>query len=162
MAIERDHRVLVLAPVGRDGPASVELLRHSHLDAYHCVSLSELVEEMAAGVGAVFVAEEGLFGRDTRPLARWIENQPPWSDLPFILLTSHHEQPSVVAWRQSIVELLRNVSLLERPIQPMTLASAVFSAIRARPARPRRSRRTGSASSWRSTSASRRGSRGGT
>jgi len=132
MAIDRDHRVLVLAPVGRDGSASVELLRHSHLDAYHCASLAELIREMAAGVGAVFLAEEGLFGRDTRPLARWIESQPPWSDLPFIILTSHREDPKVVAWREGIVSLLRNVSLLERPVQPMTLTSAVQSAMRAR------------------------------
>jgi len=132
MANDRDHRILVLAPVGRDGPASAELLQHSNLDAYHCTSLSELVGEMAAGVGTVFVAEEGLFGRDTRPLAGWIESQPPWSDLPFIILTSHREEPKVVAWREGIITLLRNVSLLERPVQPMTLTSAVQSAMRAR------------------------------
>jgi len=132
MANDRDQRILVLAPVGRDGPASAELLQHSNLDAYHCTSLSELVGEMAAGVGAVFVAEEGLFGRDTQPLAGWIESQPPWSDLPFIILTSHREEPKVVAWREGIITLLRNVSLLERPVQPMTLTSAVQSAMRAR------------------------------
>ncbi len=95
-------------------------------------SLPDLVAEMTAGVGAVFLAEEGLFGKDTAPLAQWIETQPPWSDLPFVVLTSHREQPAVVAWRRSIVELLRNVSLLERPVQPITLTSAIQSAMRAR------------------------------
>ncbi len=51
---------------------------------------------------------------------------------PFVVLTSHREQPAVIAWRRSIVELLRNVSLLERPVQPITLTSAVQSAMRAR------------------------------
>jgi len=132
MSAELDCRVLVFAPIGRDGPASAELFRSSNLEAINCRSLPELIGEMTAGVGAVFLAEEGLFGRDTTPLARWIETQPPWSDLPFVVLTSHREQPSVLAWRRSMVELLRNVSLLERPVQPITLTSAIQSAMRAR------------------------------
>jgi signal transduction histidine kinase/ActR/RegA family two-component response regulator len=132
MSIERDHHVLVFAPIGRDGPAAAELFRSSGLAAINCRNLSELVSEMTAGVGAVFVAEEGLFGQDTAPLGQWIADQPPWSDLPFVILTSHREQPAVVAWRRSIVALLRNVSLLERPVQPMTLTSAIQSAMRAR------------------------------
>ncbi|RXH19255.1 response regulator [Bradyrhizobium guangzhouense] len=132
MSIERDHHVLVFAPIGRDGPAAAELFRSSGLEAINCRNLSELVSEMTAGVGAVFVAEEGLFGQDTAPLGQWIANQPPWSDLPFVILTSHREQPAVVAWRRNIVALLRNVSLLERPVQPMTLTSAIQSAMRAR------------------------------
>ncbi|MGC2083519.1 MAG: response regulator [Bradyrhizobium sp.] len=132
MSAELDYRVLVFAPIGRDGPASAELFRSSNLEAINCRSLPELIGEMTAGVGAVFLAEEGLFGRDTTPLARWIETQPPWSDLPFVVLTSHREQPSVLAWRRSMVELLRNVSLLERPVQPITLTSAIQSAMRAR------------------------------
>ncbi|MCA1499978.1 MULTISPECIES: ATP-binding protein [unclassified Bradyrhizobium] len=132
MSAQRDHRVLVFAPVGRDGPASAELLRNANLEAISCRDLAELVTEMAAGVGTVFLAEEGLFGKDTAALAQWIAGQPPWSDLPFVVLTSHREQPSVIAWRRSIVELLRNVSLLERPVQPITLTSTIQSALRAR------------------------------
>ncbi|WP_027584074.1 ATP-binding protein [Bradyrhizobium sp. Ai1a-2] len=132
MSADRDHHVLIFAPIGRDGPASAELFRSSNLEAINCRSLPELVSEMTAGVGAVFLAEEGLFGSDTAPLAQWIESQPPWSDLPFVILTSHRKQPPVVAWRRSIVELLRNVSLLERPVQPITLTSAIQSAMRAR------------------------------
>ncbi|MCA1472084.1 response regulator [Bradyrhizobium sp. IC3195] len=132
MSAQRDHRVLVFAPVGRDGPASAELLRNANLEAVNCRDLAELVTEMTAGVGTVFLAEEGLFGKDTAALAQWIAGQPPWSDLPFVVLTSHRERPAVVAWRRSIVELLRNVSLLERPVQPITLTSAIQSAMRAR------------------------------
>ncbi|MFB6461696.1 ATP-binding protein [Bradyrhizobium tunisiense] len=132
MNAARDSRVLIFAPIGRDGPASAELFRNSHLEAVNCRSLPELVSAMNEGVGAVFLAEEGLFGKDTAPLAQWIAAQPPWSDLPFVVLTSHREQPAVVAWRRSIVELLRNVSLLERPVQPITLTSTVQSAMRAR------------------------------
>jgi signal transduction histidine kinase/ActR/RegA family two-component response regulator len=132
MSADRDQLILIFAPIGRDGQASAELFRSAKLKAMNCRNLPELVSEMNAGVGAVFLAEEGLFGQDTAPLAQWIESQPPWSDLPFVILTSHREQPAVVAWRRGIVALLRNVSLLERPVQPITLTSAIQSAMRAR------------------------------
>ncbi|MEH2487909.1 response regulator [Bradyrhizobium sp. AZCC 2230] len=132
MSADRDQQVLVFAPIGRDGPASAELFRSANLPAINCRSLNDLVSEMTAGAGVVFLAEEGLFGQDTASLEQWIASQPPWSDLPFVVLTSHREQPAVVAWRRGIVALLRNVSLLERPVQPMTLTSAIQSAMRAR------------------------------
>jgi len=132
MDIERHQRVLVFAPIGRDGPASAELLRSAKLRTRVCSDLADLVREMSAGVGAVFLAEEGLFAKDTTPLTQWIERQPAWSDLPFIVLTSHQEQHAVVAWRRHLVSVLRNVSLLERPVHPITLTSAVQSAMRAR------------------------------
>lgn len=132
MGVERDHRVLIFAPIGRDAAASAELLRSSRLTAIICADVEELVREMDAGAGVVFLAEEGLFSKDTSPVSQWVERQPAWSDLPFIVLTSHQEQPAVVAWRRDLVNALRNVSLLERPIQPITLTSAVQSALRAR------------------------------
>lgn len=132
MGVDLDHRVLIFAPIGRDATASAELLRNSRLTTITCADVEELIEQMEAGVGVVFLAEEGLFAKDTSPLSRWVERQPTWSDLPFIVLTSHQEQRAVVAWRRNLVSALRNVSLLERPIQPITLTSAVQSALRAR------------------------------
>ncbi|MFX8554472.1 hypothetical protein ABTM01_20370, partial [Acinetobacter baumannii] len=35
-------------------------------------------------------------------------------------------------WRRNVIEMLRNVSLLERPVQPITLTSTIQSAMRAR------------------------------
>lgn len=125
-------RVLVHAPIGRDGPASADLLRQARLDVTVCASLSDLCREIEAGVGAVFLAEEGLFGKDIAQLRRWIDSQPAWSDLPVVILTSHQEQLAVRTWRRTIVEALGNVSLLERPVQPITLTSALHSALRAR------------------------------
>lgn len=82
MSAERANRVLIFAPIGRDGPASAELFRGANLKAVNCRGLPELVTEMTAGVGAVFLAEEGLFGKDTAPLAQWIASQPPWTSSP--------------------------------------------------------------------------------
>jgi signal transduction histidine kinase/CheY-like chemotaxis protein len=132
MATERDHRVLVFAPIGRDAPAVARLLSGAGIEAAICRDLKALVEEIALGTGAVFLAEEGLFGKDIAPLAGWCKSQPAWSDLPFIVLTSHQDQPAVAEWRRNLLGTLSNVSLLERPIQPITLASAVRTALRAR------------------------------
>ncbi|CJL25857.1 sensor histidine kinase [Streptococcus pneumoniae] len=81
---------------------------------------------------AVFIAEEGLFGHDLAGLAAWVDQQPAWSDFPFVVLTSKHQQPAVAAWRQRMVAALRNVSLLERPVQSITLTSAMKAALRGR------------------------------
>jgi signal transduction histidine kinase/ActR/RegA family two-component response regulator len=125
-------RVLILAPVGRDGPASAELLAKAGLRSLVCATFPGLIEALHLGAAALFVAEEALFGRDLEPLQAWLAAQPPWSDLPVIILTSHRQDPRVAAWRQKLVALLGNVSMLERPVHPITLSSTLQAAVRAR------------------------------
>jgi signal transduction histidine kinase/ActR/RegA family two-component response regulator len=127
-----EGRVLVHAPIGRDGPACVELLRRSGLDAKVCASVTQLLAEADAGVLVVCVTEEGLFGKNLAEVAAWVANQPAWSDLPFVVLTSRVEQPAVAAWREKMVTALGNVSLLERPVQSLALSTMVRTAARAR------------------------------
>ena len=125
-------RVLVFAPIGRDAPATADLLRRSGIGADVCQGYDDLLAELRAGADAAFVAEEALFGKVLDPLAEWIAAQEPWSDLPFVILTSRHDEPRVAAWRQQLVSTLGNVALLERPVQPLTLVSVVQAALRAR------------------------------
>jgi signal transduction histidine kinase len=127
-----EQRVLVYAPIGRDAPASASLLTRSGIAATICPTFADLVAGLKAGAGAAFLAEEGLFGQEIGPLTQWVTGQPAWSELPFIVLTSRHEQARVRQWRQDMVAVLRNVSLLERPIQPITLTSTMQTALRAR------------------------------
>jgi signal transduction histidine kinase/ActR/RegA family two-component response regulator len=125
-------RVLVFAPVGRDGAASVQLFRRSSITAENVDSVESLTQQVARGAGAVFVAEEGLFGSAGERLFDWVAQQPAWSDLPFIILTSHQERPAITVWRRRLVTSLRNVMLLERPLHGITLISATQAALRAR------------------------------
>ena len=125
-------RVLVLAPIGRDAGASVDLLQKDGLVACICGSLSALLAGLTSGAGAAFVAEEALYNADLTAIESWVAQQPPWSDLPFVLLTSHLDHPRIKLWRQALAHKLRNVSLLERPVQPITLTSAMQVALRAR------------------------------
>lgn len=128
----RSARVLVHAPIGRDGPATAELLRRGGIAVSLCATLEEVLRGIEAGAAAIFIAEEALFGKNVSALSSWVESQPPWSDLPFIVVTSRHEHPAVVAWRQKLATLVGNVSLLERPLQAVTLTSTVQAAVRAR------------------------------
>ena len=132
MAEGPDVRILVFAPIGRDGPACVELLKRVGLKAEICKSLSALLTEAQTGTAAILIAEEGLFGNDLASLVSLIEAQPARSDLPIVVLTSHHEHAVLGAWRGALVSRLGNVSLLERPVQSITLTSTMQAAVRAR------------------------------
>lgn len=125
-------RVLVHVPTARDGLASVQVFRKAGLQAELCASPFELILGLKAGAGAVLAAEETLSGQLLDDLAIWVGRQPPWSDLPFVVLTSRQEQPAIVAWRQCLIVRLRNVVLLEGPVQPISLASSILSSVRAR------------------------------
>ncbi len=126
-----NERVLVLAPTGRDAPATCAFLRKAGIAAEAC-KLNEIVHELGAGVGVVLIAEEALLGQDVEPLMAWVAHQPPWSDLLFLMLTSDREAPSIVAARERLMTGLQNVALIERPVQPLTLLSGVRSALRGR------------------------------
>lgn len=125
-------RVLVHAPMGPDGLASVQVFREAGLQAELCTSPFELILGLKAGAGALLIAEEALSGQLLDDLAVWVGRQPPWSDLPFVVLTSCQEQLAITVWRQCLIVRLRNVVLLERPVQPISLASSVLSSVRAR------------------------------
>jgi len=125
-------RVLVLAPTGRDGPASADVIRKAGMQAEVCMDFAGLAAGLEAGAGAVFLAEEALFKVPLAKLGEWVERQPPWSDLPFVLLASHQHQPAVMSWRRRLVAALHNVTVLQRPVQTIALTSSVQSAVRAR------------------------------
>lgn len=127
-----ENRVLILAPIGRDGPAAAEIVARIGVTADVCRDFGVLIDRLGPRCLAVIATEEGLFGQDLDQLADWARNQPAWSDLPFIILTSQIPPYRVATWRDALVAALGNVTLLERPVQMITLTSAVRAALRAR------------------------------
>jgi signal transduction histidine kinase/CheY-like chemotaxis protein len=124
-------RTLILAPTGRDAAAAQELLNRSGIPADACTDATELFAKMRHGVGAVFIAAEALEGEMLAGLEEWVRGQGAWSDLPFVVLSSK-SNPTPLSWREQMLAFLPNVTLLERPVQGMTLISAMRSALRAR------------------------------
>ena len=126
------ERILVLAPTGRDSNAARALFEQAGLSAVSCSGIDELRRELKAGAGAAVIAEEAFFGADLVPLFDWVRDQPPWSDFPFIVLTTRRDNPRLRQYTLGLIDKLRNVTLQERPIQTVTLVSAAQSALRAR------------------------------
>jgi hypothetical protein len=127
-----EQRALILAPIGRDATAIAGVLQRVGLDSLICRDLPTLMGALNIGAGAALVAEEALFGNQNSELLQWVHEQPPWSDMPFIVLTSRQVRPEVMLWRQRLLGKLRNASLIERPLDALGLSSAAESAIRSR------------------------------
>jgi signal transduction histidine kinase len=128
-----DERILILAPTGRDGEVLRLVLGRAGRAADICDGIDAVVAELAgpAGTGALVLAEEALSAGAER-LAAWVATQPPWGDLPVIVLRSDVARWDNIAGAAAAFEQLGNVSLLERPLRAETLISAVQSALRAR------------------------------
>ena len=125
-------RALVLAPNGRDAPLSVSLLKEAGFDADICANVDALAAELRRGAGLAVIADEALQSADLRPLSAFLGAQPPWSDMPIILLTHRGGGPERNPAAQRLGEILGNVSFLERPFHPTTLSSMVRAAARGR------------------------------
>ncbi|MGN8000670.1 response regulator [Sphingomonas sp. 22176] len=126
------ERALVLAPRGRDATIAAAMLNEGGIEATACASLLALITELNAGAAFVLVTEEAITSADLHPLADWLSHQEEWSDLPFVLLTTRggglERNPAAVRY----LEVLGNVTFLERPFHPTTLISLARSALRAR------------------------------
>ncbi|MGE5091804.1 MAG: response regulator [Bacillota bacterium] len=128
----RDDTILIFAPTGRDPELIAQMLARLLLTARALPSISELCAEIGSGAGMVILAEEALTPESAQRLLETIEAQPSWSDIPVLLLTT---AAAIARTSQPVLEALRqraNVTLLERPVHPLTLISAVQSALRAR------------------------------
>jgi signal transduction histidine kinase len=123
-----EHRLLILAPIGKDAALMASMLGKEAVACMACADLDCLARELERGAAAVLVTEEALAERDGQ-LAALIGRQPPWSDLPVLVLTRRGAD-STLALRAA--STLGNVTLLERPVRIAALASAVRSALRAR------------------------------
>jgi signal transduction histidine kinase/response regulator RpfG family c-di-GMP phosphodiesterase len=129
---ESDARVLVLAPTGRDGRAACAIIEQAGHAAQLCSDIDMLRTALEAGAGAAVIAEEAFFGVDLADLFDWVERQPPWSDFPFVILTTRRDDPRPRQQTLKLIANLRNVMLQERPLQAVTLVSTVQAALRAR------------------------------
>ncbi len=126
------ERSLVLAPRGRDGKVASAMLEEAGIRATICASVPDLVREIDAGAGIAVVTDDALRTSDLKPLAEWLARQPPWSDFPFVLLTEGGGGLERNPAASRFLELLGNVTFVERPFHPTTLISLARSALRGR------------------------------
>ena len=129
MTPDLDQRVVVLAPRGRDAIVIASTLAETPI--HICSDIADLEVRVREGAGALMVTEEALVGQSVQGLAEWVSHQPPWSDLPVIVLAAQRTAPRPRLAQQMLADL-GNVLILERPVNGETLQRGVDSALRAR------------------------------
>jgi signal transduction histidine kinase len=127
-----EETVLVLAPLGRDAELACHTLEGAGFGCHPCRDMSELLNKLAFGVAALLVTEEALTGRNRELLLHYLDAQPPWSDLPVILLLSALLPESRPALELQAILPGRNVTVLRRPVGSSTLVSVMNASVRAR------------------------------
>ena len=127
-----EHRILVLAPTGRDAEIACTVLGKAGFEAQACCSLDAVAAELEQGASTLMLAEEGLSARGMSSLMAMLAAQPPWSDIPIVVLTSTGEMSEARLRSLNAFSPSGNVTFLERPFRQMTLISTLKMAMRAR------------------------------
>jgi len=122
-------RVLLLAPTRKDGEITAALLAKGGVGCFCCTDLAQLVVEIKRGADALVLTEEIVSAREIRILLDALKEQPPWSDLPIVMLMKSGVASPAAA---HILRDLSNVTLLERPAPTRSVLSAVQAAVRSR------------------------------
>src|SRR5688572_32852111 len=83
-----DQCILIFAPTGRDGALTARVFSDHRLHTKVCDGPQELAERLSDGAGLVFLTEEALTPVFLQYLVNALEQQPAWSDIPLVILTS--------------------------------------------------------------------------
>lgn len=126
-------RVLLLLSNGRDAELTAEALTTAGFAVSAYLSLDDLTRAILVdSAGLAIIAQETLTPPALDNLERTLMRQPPWSDLPLVILTGNGRAPG--AWEAMLQESerLSNATFLERPLRIATLVRAVRVALRSR------------------------------
>ncbi len=126
------ERALILAPSGRDAVIAARILDEAGMAIAVARDLPALCEGMAEGAAMAMIVEEALLGADLSGVAGLLAAQPPWSDFPFIILSRRGAGLERNPGAKRLMDVLGNVTFLERPFHPTTLVSVVQTSLRSR------------------------------
>ncbi len=129
---ELESRIVILAPTGRDALLLANTLTSAGIAAEISQTPAILIKLLEEGAAAAIVAEEALSLVNVKELANWLASQPPWSDMPFIVLTTRGRASVATARKAHELLALGNITFLERPARPETVETAARAALRAR------------------------------
>lgn len=128
---ERDV-VLVMAPTGADAVNIATVLRRAGAEAQVCRTETELATGLEAECSAVVLTEEALNHAVQKVLSAAFAEQPPWSDVPLVLIAGGGALNSGAAVAGRLRGPHRTVTLLERPLRATTLMATVQTVVSAR------------------------------
>jgi signal transduction histidine kinase len=121
---------VIVTPNETDARVALSFLREAGVAGRACASLSELCKLAPGDVGCAVLVEEALVHPEIDDFLNALAAQPPWSDLPLVLLAS--QGAALGALVERVFPESGNVAVLERPMNPVSLVSAVRVGLRAR------------------------------
>ena len=108
-----------------------ELLARHRFQAQICNSLGDSCAQLNSGAGALLLTEEALELTNVSELLQTLKTQPPWSELPVIILTTGGES-RLARLLELTAAAAGSVTLLERPIGTTTLIRSLEVAMNSR------------------------------
>ena len=123
--------VLILAPTGRDAAVVGAYLHAAGIRTHRCQDIEEFCAAMDMAAAGL-LADEALPALALEVLRPALQRQPIWSDFPVILLTSSAEATALLGQRVQALGAVGNITVLERPLIPVTLLSTIQVALRSR------------------------------
>jgi signal transduction histidine kinase/CheY-like chemotaxis protein len=123
-------RVVFVSPNEADSVLASGFLAGHGFATETCDSVAALSARIGPGVGCVVLVEEALAQSDMQPFHDALNAQPTWSDMPLLLVAS--QGSSLAALVESTFPHSGNVTVLQRPLHPVSLVSAVSVALRSR------------------------------
>ena len=121
--------VIIHTPTGKDSQLTDTLLRDHHIATLICADIHDVGRSICDSTGVLLIAEEALADGGLEDLSTILAKQPVWSDLPVLLLARYGADSLTVS---KALNALGNISLLERPVRPATLITAIRAALKAR------------------------------
>jgi signal transduction histidine kinase len=120
---------LLVSPNGTDAELAIAFLREHAIESRAFRNVGEVLPVLDATAGCLVLLEEALVA-DTLPLLRArLRDMPAWCDLPLIVVS--RDASALARLASEAFPESGNVTLLERPLNPHTLVSAVQVALRA-------------------------------
>lgn len=123
-------KVVIVSPNEADSVLAAGFLEGDAIEPVRCATLAHAAGLIGPGYGCVVLVEEALVEPDTQLFQDAVHAQPPWSDLPLLLIAA--QDSSLSALVETVFPRSGNVSVLQRPLHPVSLVSAVTMALRAR------------------------------
>jgi len=123
-------KVVIVTPNEADRVLAVGFLREEGIDIEACPGMGDLAQQVSPGVGCIVLVEEALAEPELDVFHDALALQPPWSDMPLLVIAA--QGSSLAALVENVFPISGNVTILQRPLHPVTLTSAVKFALRSR------------------------------
>ena len=120
----------IVTPNETDAQVALGFLNEAGIVVRACMSLAELCARPIEEIACAVLVEEALVHPDIDNFLEALARQPAWSDLPLVLIASQGAALGTLVER--VFPDSGKVAVLERPMNPVSLVSAVRVGVRAR------------------------------